>query len=169
MKKTLLLAALAFATTPALAQSWTGDTTGMPTYHRALQGFSGLSGVGTAVHYEVFQFTVSTTGSYSWQNTATGWDNFTFIYANSFNPAAALTNGLYSNDDNPSVGLSGFSTTLTAGNTYFYVVAGFDNDDQGAWRVDVTSTSGGQVILVPAPGALALAGFGLLAVGRRRR
>lgn len=169
MKKILAIVALSLATTPALAQTFFGDTTGKPTYNRALQGFSGLSAVGTAVHYEVLAFTVTVTGSYTWQNTATGWDNFTFIYQNSFNPAAALTNGIASNDDNPSVGLSGFTVALTAGTSYFYVVAGFDNDDQGAWRADITTTSGGQVTVVPAPGASALLGMGLLVAGRRRR
>lgn len=171
MKKLIAIAGLALATTPALAQTIVGNTTGAPTYNRALQGFGGLSAVGTATHYQVIAFTVSITGSYTWQNTATSpanWDNFTFIYQNSFNPAAALVNGVASNDDNPSVGLSGFTVALTAGTNYFYVVTGFDNDDQGAWRADVSSTSGGQVI-VPAPSALALAGMGLLAAGRRRR
>jgi MYXO-CTERM domain-containing protein len=170
VKKLLAIVALSLATTPALAQSFFGDTTGKPTYNRALEGFSGLSGVGTAVHYEVIAFTVTVTGSYSWQNTAAGgWDNFTFIYQNNFNPAAALVNGVASDDDNPSIGLSGFSVALTAGTSYFYVVTGFGNNDQGAWRVDVASTSGGQVTFVPAPGATALLGMGVLIAARRRR
>lgn len=170
MKTILAIAGLALATTPALGQTFFGDTTGKPTYNRALQGFGGLSAVGTATHYEVLAFTVTVTGSYTWQNTATGlWDNFTFIYQNSFNPANALANGVASNDDNPSIGLSGFTVALTAGTSYFYVVTGFDNDDQGAWRADITTTSGGQVTAVPAPGASALLGMGLLVAGRRRR
>jgi len=172
VKKLLAIVALSLATTPALAQTFFGNTTGKPTYNRALQGFSGLSGVGTATHYEVIAFTVTITGSYTWQNTATApalWDNFTFIYQNSFNPAAALVNGIASNDDNPTIGLSGFTIALTAGSSYFYVVTGFGNNDQGAWRADVTSTSGGQVTFVPAPGATALLGMGLLCAARRRR
>ncbi|MBX3381320.1 MAG: hypothetical protein KF805_14590 [Phycisphaeraceae bacterium] len=169
MKMYASIVALALATTPALGQTFFGDTTGKPTYNRALQGFGGLSAVGTATHYEVIAFTVTVTGSYTWQNTATGgWDNFTFIYQNAFNPANALLNGVASNDDNPGVGLSGFTTALTAGTSYFYVVTGFGNNDQGAWRADVTSTSGGQVV-IPAPGAAALLGLGMLTAARRRR
>ncbi|MBS0188248.1 MAG: PEP-CTERM sorting domain-containing protein [Planctomycetes bacterium] len=170
MKTLIAIAAVSLAASGASAQSWTGNTTGKPTYNRSLVGFSGLSAVGTAVRYEVFQFTVTQNGSYTFQNTATGgWDNFTFLYQNAFNPGSPLLNGIASNDDNPGIGLSGFSIALTAGTQYFYVATGFANTDFGAYRVDVSSTSGGQVVLVPAPGAAALMGMGMLVAGRRRR
>lgn len=166
----LALAAAAAFTLPAQAVTLAGDTTNGPVWNRPFESLSGLSAFGAGVNYEVTPFTVTASGSYVFQNTAT-WDNFTFVYANTFNPATPLVNGLVGNDDNPDLGLSGFTTALTAGTSYFYVVTGFDSTEFGAYSAAVTGP--GDVILtaVPEPGTYGLMGLGLAAVllGARRR
>lgn len=120
--------------------TYTGTTVGGPLWRRPVANGNnpptGLSGLATAVPYSVISFTVTLTGSYVFQSVATAplnWDNYTFLYVNSFNPAAALTNVVIGNDDNPSIGLSGFTTNLTAGLTYFFVTTGFSNSSSGAF------------------------------------
>ncbi len=168
----LALAAAATLALPAQAITFGGDTTGGPVWNRPFESLSGLSAFGTNVPYQVTAFTVTVDGTYTFQNTATGgWDNFTFVYANAFDPAAPLANGLIGNDDNPSVGLSGFSPALTAGTAYFYVVTGFEAAEFGAYSAEITGP--GEVVLtaIPEPGTYGLMGLGLAAVllGARRR
>ncbi|MDP2008085.1 MAG: PEP-CTERM sorting domain-containing protein [Rubrivivax sp.] len=168
----LALAAAAVFALPAQALTFSGDTTGGPLWDRPFESLSGISALGSDVAYQVTPFTVTASGVYTFQNTAVGgWDNFTFVYANAFNPAAPLANGVVGNDDNPGVGLSGFSPALTAGTSYFYVVTGFDPAEFGAYDVSVTGP--GDVILtaIPEPGTYGLMGLGVAAVllGARRR
>lgn len=148
-----------------------GDTTAAPTFNRALEDFSGLSAVGTDVHYNAYTFTVALSGDYIF-NTTAAFDSFVFLYEGSFNPANATSNGVIANDDliyGNSFYASGFETSLTAGTTYVYVVTGFDLPDAGAY----STTIAGPAATTPVPEvqsyllmALGLAG---LAVLRRRR
>lgn len=148
----------------AVTYNWVGNTTGAPTYNRALTGFSGLSGVGTAVRYQTLAFSVTASGSYDFLSAATGaWDNFTFLYGPSFNPATPLVNGLGSNDDFPGIGTSGFSAALTAGASYVFVTTGFANTDFGAYANSITGP--GTVNVVPEPGTYGLMALGLALVG----
>ena len=132
--------------TPEDTVMYSGDTTGEPTYNRALADCSGLSGVGTAVNYQVQDFTVGTSGNYD-ITSVQGYDGFIHLYTNAFNPAAALTNCTAGSDD----GSGGIGTSeilgvpLTAGTTYFVVTSGFANTDFGTY--DNTLSGPGTILL----------------------
>lgn len=175
----LVLCATALPTL-ANAQTVAGTTTGGPTWNRPVSGappVPPLSGVGTAVPYVVIPLTISTNGSYVFQSTAitAGYDNYAFLYQNSFNPAAQFTNLLVGNDDNPNIGLSGFTIALTTGTNYFFVGSGFANDDFGDFSLNVAgpgiATFNGISGAVPEPAtwAMMLLGFGGIGYSMRRR
>lgn len=159
--------------TPALAGVLvvTGDTTGKPTWNRPLGGFPPTppaSSVGTAVPYEVTEFTVTQDGVYSFINDAItpGYDNYLHLYRDSFDPTDQFTNILAGNDDFPTIGRSGFDPRLLTGVTYFAITSGFNNDDFGAWEMTIRGP--GDILLggagvIPEPGtrALSMAGLGL--------
>jgi len=163
----LAFAALLVVTGAAQAATYnyTGNTTGAPTYNRALFEFPGMSILGANVNYQKLEFTVTATGSYSFLSTATGgWDNFLFLYGPSFNPAAPLVNGLIGNDDFSGIGTSGFTFSLTAGNSYVAVTTGFEGGvDFGAYANSITGP--GNVNVVPEPGTYGLMALGLAVVG----
>ena len=166
------LSSLAFASllaasgaAQAVTYNYAGNTTGAPTYNRALQDFSGLSSLGSAVNYQKLEFTVSSGGSYVFTSAATGgWDNFLFLYGPTFNPAAALSNGLIANDDSTGIGFSGFTFALSAGASYVVVTTGFESGvDFGAYANSISGP--GTVIVVPEPGTYGLMALGLAFVG----
>ena len=183
--KSVFLAALAFSAcviTPASAVTVLGATTlAGPTYNRPLAGAppTGLSGVGTAVHYQVTPFTVSASGSYTFLMTAilpAGWDTYLGLHSTAFLPASALTNAIVYNDDFPSIGLSGFSANLLVGVSYFAVASGFENTDVGTYSLAINgpgnvNVGGGGQGAVPEPTtwAMLLAGFGIVGSALRRR
>jgi hypothetical protein len=160
--------------TPSFAGSftYTGTTVAGDTWHRPVANQNDvpvkLSPTTTAVTFSAFEFNVDTTGLYDFISTSTNpanWDNYTFLYANSFDPTQPLDNIIIANNDFPSQGLSGFNNVaLTAGLNYFLVTSGFANTDQGAFTNTIANSSkiiAGPVTSVPTPALLP----GLIAMG----
>src|SRR5580698_4690093 len=84
---------------PAHATSiaYNGTTLGGPTWNRPVENGddppTDLSGDGDAVPFDVHEFTVDTAGIYALVSNAIdpfGWDNYTFLYVNTFDPTAPL-------------------------------------------------------------------------------
>ena len=132
------------------------DTTVDPTYNRTIVDSNGLptglSAVGTQVRYDAYNFSVGTTGSYSFLTTG-AYDTYTFLYSPTFGPAQPLTNGLKGNDDFFGIGNSGFVYALQAGVNYSLVTTGFANTDAGF----SSTTIGGAGAITPATASVATA------------
>jgi len=168
------LAAIAFFFGEAHAITVVGTTLGGPTWTRPQAGTppTSISGVGIGVNYSVTPFFVSAAGSYIFQSTATtpaGWDNFTFLYLNTFNPLSQFTNVLVGNDDNPSIGLSGFTRALTADTQYQFITTGYEPGDAGAWSLDITGPGNITIGVVPEPASYAMMALGLAGLLAARR
>ena len=175
--KTLTLSLLSFAiaTQFASAATITGSTQGDPTWRRPIanNNIHTLSSTGTAVAYDVIQFTVSAAGNYSFQETAAhNWDNYTFLYSTSFDPTHQLTNVVAGNDDNPSIGVSGFTAHLNSSVQYYFVSTGFSNQDFGSFSLSISGPGSvnfasaivpsSDTAAVPEPSTMALGGIGAL-------
>ena len=174
LKSTIRLAMAAFvvtvigvAQTKAEVVAYAGTTVGGPTWTRPVAGNPPVpppSGVGTAVPYHVQYFKVTESASFAIQSASTvpaGWDNYTFLYQSVFTDTAPFTNVLIGNDDNPVIGLSGFTINLTAGNFYALVTTGFGNTDEGSFTNTIQGGSAGPGVIIlgiPEPSPMALAG-----------
>jgi PEP-CTERM motif len=173
MKKIVFAAALAVSAafaSPAIAVTYVGATTlNDPSFNRPLATLSGLSGVGTAVHYKATAFTVATSGNYSFLMTGVGaWDTFLILYSPTFVPTNGLSNAIIANDDFPNIGTSGFTTSLLAGTSYIAITTGFGNTDVGQYTLEINPVG---TLAVPEPGtwAMLIAGFGIVGAAMRRR
>jgi hypothetical protein len=168
--------------TPSLAGSFTysATTVGESTWHRpAANGVNvpfKLAAVGDAVSFSASEFNVDTTGLYNFLSTSTtptNWDNYTFLYANSFDAAKPLDNIVIANNNFPSKGVSGFdNVSLTAGISYFLVTSGFANGDQGEFTNTIANAgriSSGPPTAVPTPALLpGLIGLGIAAIRKKK-
>jgi hypothetical protein len=171
LRVSLLLSLLAVCGN-ASTLSYIDTTAGGPIFNRPIAGTppNSLSGVGTAVPYNVLAFIVDQAGTYTIQSTATNpanWDNYTFLYATAFDPANPLVNALTGNDDNPTIGLSGFSFGLNVGTTYFLVTTGFGNSNAGIFSNSIDGP--GTPSSVPEPSTLLTLASALAAIAAWRR
>jgi len=159
---TTLLAGLS-QTAHADITTHTGNTTGGPTYNRTDEFFSGLSVIGTDVAYSTLTFSVSEFGDYTFLTTA-AFDSMIFLYENSFDPTAPLTNALIGNDDALNTRTSGFGATLTDGVTYVFVMTGYENSDFGFHSTTIGGPGLLQIPAVPEPATYAMLMMGLAGV-----
>ena len=156
-------------TVTILSTSFSGDTTGDPTWTRPFADFSGLSGLGVGVTYEVIPFFVDTPGSYAIEETQ-AFDGFMYLYEDSFDPLAPLVNGVVGNDDGAGgIGTSDFIATLTPGTQYYLVTTGFEPGEEGTYSGTITGPGVATLGLIPEPSSLSLvAAAGLMTLRRRR-
>lgn len=183
--RSLSVLALLGVAAVANAQLIYNDTTvGHSTWQRPVAGNPPVppaSGVGTAVRYQAEPFYVTLTGSYNMLSVGTvpiNWDNYLFLYHTNFTSALPFSNVIIGNDDNPTIGSSGFNgVNLTAGTQYYLVTTGFSNSDMGAFTNTISGPStairGLVGSAVPEPGSIALlvgmAGMGGMMLRRRKK
>ncbi len=154
LKKAITTAVLTVSLIASLASAkaqttLTGDTTGDPTFIRPIATYDGQLGndgiSDVSAPYEVVTFTPTVTGRYRIRETA-NFDNFLLVYAGGFDPDQPLGGGLgnpsyvnlASNDDFPTVGVSGIAALqLTAGTTYSIVTTGAAATDFGAYTITI--------------------------------
>ena len=141
MKKSFLTLLLGICLIPVFSQTvYNGALANTdPTFNRPNEGIppTTLSGVGTAVYYDLIPIVISSSGLMDISSTST-WDNFLILYGiGGFSPASPLTNALASNDDLVS-GNAGFTYNFTSTGTYYLVVCSFKNGVMGAHSVSLT-------------------------------
>lgn len=157
-----LLVTLATSLSLSAQISYSGDTTGKPTFHRTRPGMPPQAladNTANSVHYHKYDLSVPTSGLYDlFTQSNSGFDPFLALYASPFNPAAPLTNVLAANDDlyEGNYLQSGFIYPLFSGTPYSVITAGFDNFEFGTFtntftliaelRASVTATTTGKPV-----------------------
>ncbi|MBK8626914.1 MAG: hypothetical protein IPN86_15510 [Saprospiraceae bacterium] len=110
----------------------------------------GFTGYGTWP-YDVYEFTVSTTGNYTFTASSPAGDTYAYINANTFSAADPCTGNIAQNDDGAG-GLDPLITVnLTAGTTYYYIFTNWSPFDAPSGGYTVTITGPGQVVTIVNP------------------
>lgn len=160
---------------PVFTTTFSGDTTGGPTYNRPTAGGSGLSTVGTDVAYEVIPFYVTADGLYDIEIIPTGdLDSILFLHEGSFDPLDPLASYF----DGTDAGFEGEGELLegeplVTGVQYYIVVAGYYNVGEdfsvGGFDGIISGPATPVLGVIPEPSSLGLllATFPLMT--RRRR
>ena len=164
----------------AVTISFSGDTTGAPTFNRSgpdpgaitQSPPTELSTIGTAVPYRSQAFSVDTAGDYNFRSSQ-DYDGFLALYQTAFDPSDARINVLVANDDyfveiQPYT--SGFDNVPLSTNTqYFLVTSAYDNDGIGNYTNTIASSDSaatGTITLDPTPVPFEFSpGLGILALG----
>ena len=134
------------------------------TWIRNTGGTTCGASAGTTNYLDVFTFTVSTAGSYSFDLCTSGaeWDSHASLYQNAFsaaNPCGTPANFIIADDDgNPSAGCildSRITATLTPGITYYLVTTSFSGAITGGYQWNYTTgPSGATLIYGATPGII---------------
>lgn len=134
----ILLVSGGFSSVFGQGTTTTGDNTNGQPWARPFANFSGLSSLGP-VNWVSHPLFVDTAGNYHFSTVAAGgWDNYAFLYLNSFDPADPLVNGLMGDDDgNGGIGTTDFDFILDPSLDYIVVITGFENGEVGAYTLTV--------------------------------
>lgn len=123
-----------------------------PTWIRNIAGTTCNALAGTDNYYDVFSFTVSTTGSYTFNMCAPTIDSHASLYQNAFNgaaPCATPANFIIANDDGNSANCAAdprITATLATGVTYFLISTTFFSIDTDSYNWTFTGPSGATLI-----------------------
>lgn len=117
-----------------------GDTTGDPTWNRAVGAGPALSGIGTAVNYETVQIRITDAVAFAAEITSAVFDTYLHLYQGDFNPLDQLTN-LVAGDDDGGAGLLSRIDAATDGpfaeGEYTLVVSAFANGQFGTYVLEM--------------------------------
>jgi hypothetical protein len=159
--------------TPAMAQVFTGDTTGSPTFESPDENGTNppLSVSDGDFPYDVLAFNVTISGTYSLLLESSAFDTYLGLYSGSFDRSAPLLNALIYNDDDGGDGNSLINYSLDTGTSYFAVVTGFFESDFGPYTLTIRGPGSAVVteaVPEPATWAMMLLGFGAVGLAFRR-
>ncbi|MGD1916226.1 MAG: GC-type dockerin domain-anchored protein [Phycisphaerales bacterium] len=140
--------AIVAATSSAQTLEYVGDTTGLDRFNRP-DGISSLSGFANNVPYEAVEIEVTETGLYTILSDQTNfgerWDGYLLLYEGGFDATSPLDGLVAINDDyfgsllpGTGIGYSGIENIQLTAGTYFIVLTGYENDDDGPYQVQAS-------------------------------
>jgi gliding motility-associated-like protein len=119
-------------------------------WNRNAGGTTCTASAGTNYYYDVFPFTVSSAGSYTFDGCFPTADGYGSLFQNTFNganPCLVAANHIISNDDsNPSCSLDPrLTATLTPGITYYIISTTFGTNALGTYSWNFTGPAGATI------------------------
>jgi trimeric autotransporter adhesin len=121
-----------------------------PKWNRNGGGTACTASAGTTYYYDVYPFTVSTAGSYTFDGCFPTADGYGSLFQNAFNgatPCAVASNHIFSNDDsNPNCASDPrITATLTPGITYYIISTTWAANALGAYSWNFTGPAGATI------------------------